>query len=164
MESRPKTPEEAERGAHDLAAPLDPIIVRIHRYWSEKCTARRMPHRADIDPAELGRLVTNVMLYDVEEPGKLYRIRLVGGAIVDFYGVNTTGGLAGVCMPPASAAQMVEILTSVAVARAPRFRAGFAHWNRDKSFRRFEACFLPLSPDDDHVNKILAGIVFDTAG
>jgi hypothetical protein len=162
MDSRPKTQEEAERGAHDLAAPLDPLIVRIHRYWNEKRGARRMPHRADIDPAELKRLVLHVMIYDVEEPGKLYRIRLVGGAIVDFYGFNTTGQAAGACMPPASAAQMVEILTSVVVARLPRFRAGFAHWN--KSYRRFEACFLPLSPDDDHVNKILAGIVFDTAG
>ena len=143
------------RGAHDIAAPTDPIVVQIHRYWDEKRGTRRMPNRTDIDPAELGRLVVNVLLYEVLEPGKLYRIRLVGGAIVDFYGVNTTGELAGAAMPPAAAAQMSEILNSIVANRAPRFRAGFAHWHKDRSYRKFEACFLPLSPDDDRVDKIL---------
>lgn len=161
---RPRTAEDAALGAHDLARPSDPVVARIHAYWDGKRGARRMPSRADIDPAELGRLVPHVMLYDVEEPGKRYRIRLVGGAIVDFYGVNTTGQLAGAYMTPASAEQMVEILRGVEATRAPRFRAGFAHWNVDKSYRRFEACFLPLSPDDDRVDKILAGIAFDTSG
>ncbi|HUK60694.1 MAG TPA: PAS domain-containing protein [Stellaceae bacterium] len=164
MSVRPTTPEEAERGAHDLDVPVDPIVARIHAYWDGKRGQRRMPSRADIDPAELGRLVPHVMIYDVEEPEKLYRIRLVGGVIVDFYGFNTTGQLAGACMPPASAAQMHEILSGVEIGRAPRFRAGFAHWNVDKSYRRFEACFLPLSPDDDRVDKIFVGIAFDTTG
>lgn len=163
MDKRPKTRTDAERGARDIAGPSDPIVTRIHRYWSDKRGGRRMPSRADIDPAELGRLVLNVMLYDVEEPGKLYRVRLVGGAIVDFHGVNATGEIAGTFMPPTSAAQTIEILNAVVANRAPRFRAGFAHWSRDKSYRQFEACFLPLSPDDDRVDKILAGIAFDTA-
>jgi len=162
MRPPPKQPDDAMRGAHDIAAPTDPIVVQIHRYWDEKRGTRRMPNRTDIDPAELGRLVVNVMLYEVLEPGKLYRIRLVGGAIVDFYGVNTTGELAGAAMPPAAAAQMIEILNSIVANRAPRFRAGFAHWHKDRSYRKFEACFLPLSPDDDRVDKILAGIAFDT--
>jgi hypothetical protein len=161
---RPRTAEDAARDAHDLAEPSDPLVARIYAYWNGKRGARRMPKRTDIEPAELGRLVPHVMLYDVIEPGKLYRVRLVGGAIVEFYGVNTTGQLAGAYMLPASAAQMIEILSAVEQDRVPRFRAGFAHWNVDKSYRRFEACFLPLSPDDDRVDKILAGIAFDTTG
>jgi hypothetical protein len=163
MAPKPEKAMEPERSARDIDAPSDPIIVRIHRYWDEKRGARLMPRRADIDPAELGRLVPHVMLYDVEEPGRAFRIRLVGGAIVDFYGVNTTGELAGTFMPAAAAAQTIEILTSVVTTRAPRFRAGFAHWDRDKSYRRFEACFLPLSADGERVDKIMLGIAFDTA-
>jgi hypothetical protein len=158
----PNPSEDPAKAAQDLAAPTDPIVTAVFRYWEAKRGLRRMPSRAQIDPADLGRLLPNVMLYDVIEPGKLYSIRVVGGAIVDFYGANTTGQMAGACMPPDSAAQMIEILSSVGAHRAPRFRAGFAHWHRDKSYRRFEACFLPLSPDDDRVDKILAGIAFDT--
>ena len=44
-----------------------------------------------------------------------------------------------------AASRMIEILSSVVTNRAPRFRVGRAYWHRDKSFRRFEACFLPLS-------------------
>jgi hypothetical protein len=155
---------DAASAARDIAEPADPIVAAIFGYWEGKRGGRRMPSRADIDPAELRRLLPNVMLYEVVAPGRLYTIRLVGGAIVDFYGVNSTGQMAGSRMPPDAAAQMIEILTSVVLRRAPRFRAGLAHWHRDKSYRSFEACFLPLSPDDDCVDKILAGVAFDTYG
>ena len=158
------TPASAIRTARDIDAPSHPVVCEIFDYWNGKRGPRRMPSRADIDPIELRRLVHHVVLYDVVEPGRLYRVRLVGSAIVDFYGVNATGAWAGSHMPPASAAQMIEILTSVVAGRAPRLRAGLAHWHADKSYRSYEACFLPLSSDGEHVDKILAGIGFDTAG
>jgi len=148
-------------GARDIAAPTDLIVSRIFAYWNRKRGQRRMPSRADIDPVELRALVEHITLYDVVEPGKLYRVRLVGGAIVDFVGRNATGKFAHESLAPDVAAQMIEVLTSVVVKRAPRFRAGTAYWRVDKSYRRFEAGFMPLSPDDDRVDKIIAGIVFD---
>ena len=147
--------------ARDLAAPSDPITAEIFQYWDGKRGSRRMPRRTDIDPTELRGLVHNLMLFDVVETGRLYRVRLVGGAIVDFTGFNITGEWAETRMPPAAAAQMIEILTSVVVRRAPRFRAGRAYWHVDKSYRHYEACFLPLSPSDDRVDKIMTGIAFD---
>jgi hypothetical protein len=162
VNSTPLFPPGGIRGASDIAAPVDPILVRLFSYWESKRGARLMPSRADIDPTELRGLIYHVMIYDVVEPGRLYRIRLVGQAIVDFVGVNNTGKFATESMPPDAAKRMIEILTSVVTNRSPRFRAGYAYWHRDKSFRKFEACFLPLSPDNQTVNKILAGNVFAT--
>jgi hypothetical protein len=157
------SPKDHIRGASDIPAPVDPILLRLYHYWDSKRRGRQMPSRADIDPAELRALVYHVMIYDVVEPGPLYRIRLVGQAIVDFVGANNTGKVVTDTMPPAAGRRMVEILNSVVTNRAPRFRAGYAHWHRDKSYRKFEACFLPLSPDDRTVNKILGGTTFDTS-
>ena len=163
MVRRPDVLAGSVHDAHDQEAPTDPIVSSIYRYWDGKRGGRRMPSRADIDPAGLRRNISNVILYDVVEVGRLYRVRLVGGAIVEFYGVNTTGAWAGASMSPEAAAQMIDILTGVVINKAPCFRAGRAHWHRDKSYRMFEACFLPLSPDGERVDKILGGIAFDVA-
>ncbi|HEX6842382.1 MAG TPA: PAS domain-containing protein [Stellaceae bacterium] len=153
-------PVDGFRGARDIAAPRSPILVRLFEYWDGKRAGRLMPSRADIDPAELRALVLHVMIYGVVEPGRLYRIRLVGQAIVDFVGANHTGKMAGESMPPDAARRMVEILNSVVTRRAPRFRLGSAYWHHDKTHRPFEACFLPLSSDGEAVDKILAGSTF----
>lgn len=160
MSPTPPVSGDGIRDANDIAAPADPILVRLVEYWESKRAGRPMPSRADIDPTELGSLVYNVMLYDVVEPGRLYRIRLVGQAIVDFVGVNNTGKLASDTLPPVAAQRMTEILTSVVTKRTPRFRAGYAYWHQGKSYRKFEACFLPLSPDGRIVDKILSGQTF----
>lgn len=150
------------REAADIAAPIDPIVARIFAYWQAKRLGDAVPRRADIDPTELRGLVNHVMLYDVVEPGRLFRIRLVGQAIVDFVGVNNAGKWAHETLPPGAAERMVEILTSVVTTRAPRFRAGFAYWHLAKAYRRYEACFLPLLGDGDSVDKILSGHTFAT--
>jgi hypothetical protein len=162
VDKAPAVPGDGIREANDIAAPTDPILIRLYDYWQSKRRGRPMPSRADIDPIELRSLVYHVVLYDVVEPGRLYRIRLVGQAIVDFVGVNNTGKLAEDGMPPEAAKRMIEILNGVVTTRSPRFRAGQAYWHRDKSYRTYEACFLPLSSDEVTVDKILAGSTFAT--
>jgi hypothetical protein len=63
-------------------------------------------------------------------------------------------------MSPRSAAMMIKILDSVATEGVPKFRAGKAHWQLDKTYQDFEACFLPLSTDGKTVDIILGGIRF----
>ena len=162
MNTAPQVPADAIRQADDLATPRDPILARLFDYWQSKRGGRAMPSRADIDPAELRSLVHHVMLYDVGKPGEPFLVRLAGQAIVDFVGRNYTGLPVTAGMPPEAAERMVEILGSVVASRAPRFRTGYAYWHKDKSYRRFEACFLPLSPDGEAVNMIFAGITFAT--
>src|SRR4029077_1407170 len=81
VNSTPLFPGDGIRHAAEIAAPTDPILIGLLKSWEAKRDGRRMPSRADIDPAELRSLVQHVMLYDVVEPGSLYRIRLEGQAI-----------------------------------------------------------------------------------
>jgi hypothetical protein len=144
----------------DIAVLSDPTVATIFAYWDSKRGARRMPRRADLDPVDLRGLVNNVALYDVVEPGARYRVRLVGSDIVAFDGRNTIGEWVGAGKPPEIVAQMNSMLTSIVTGRAPRFRAGLAYWSGDKAYRRFESCFLPLSPDDNAVTMILNAVSF----
>jgi len=93
-------------------------------------------------------------------PGGGYTIRLVGDEVERFVGRNATGERAGSVMPPRAAELMVTILDAVATERAPKFRAGKAHWYQDKAYRDYEACFLPLSADGETVDIILGGVRF----
>ena len=148
--------------ANDIAALGDPTVYAIYRYWDTKRGARRMPGRADIDPVELRGLVQNIVLHDVVEGGGGggYRIRLVGGTVVEFEGRNYTGEWAGTGRTPEVATQLINILDSIVSRRMPRFRAGVVYWHRDKTYRQFESCFLPLSPNNGKVNMILNAIAF----
>lgn len=146
--------------ADDIVTLNDPTVAAIFAYWDGKRGGRRMPSRTDIDPVDLRSLVNNIALYDVVEPGPRYRVRLVGSDIAEFDGRNTTGEWVGAGKPPLLVAQITGMLTDIVVTRAPRFRGGLVYWNRDKSYRCFESCFLPLSPDDRAVNMILNAVSF----
>ena len=152
-------PTESFAEAGFLAAPRDPSLVALYRYWEAKRGANDVPSRADIDPAELKPLLPHIILYDALGPGS-YRIRLVGEAIVAFVGRNLTGHDATTSMTPGAAANMRMILDAVCETRSPRFRAGKAYWLKEKAYRDYEACFLPLAPPGQPVNMILGGLSF----
>jgi hypothetical protein len=140
-----------------VGALRDPHMQALHSYWLAKRGDRSMPARKDIDPSEIKPLLPYVMMIDMEAPYR-YRMRLVGTGIVDFIGRDFTGRIAGSEMPPDAARMMHAILDTVAEFRSPIFRAGKAYWWKEKAYRDFEACFLPLSNDDKTVNIILGGM------
>jgi hypothetical protein len=120
------------------------------------------PSRADIRPADIKSLLPDVMIWNVGKDATPHTIRLVGENIVRFVGVNNTGNPATAGMPEEAAATMSAVLNEVAETRSPRFRIGKAFWHREKSYRDFEACYLPLSADGETIDMILGGLRFDT--
>ncbi|HTW53658.1 MAG TPA: PAS domain-containing protein [Stellaceae bacterium] len=145
-----------------IDAPRDSRIKALFAYWNGVRGERKMPARADIDPAAIPRLLPHVFMYGVSSDGG-YTIRLVGEDVVSFVGHNATGSPAGTIMPPRSAEVIVKILDAVTNEQVPKFRAGKAHWLAAKSHRDYEACFLPLSADGESVNVVLGGVVFPNA-
>ena len=148
--------------ARYIDAPRDPVLIALHAYWSAKRDGRPMPARLDIHPAEMKPLLPHVMLYNADAASD-YSIRLVGQSIVEFIGRNFTGRAATTGMDERAAGNMRLVLGKVVEIGQPVFRAGTTYWWRDRSYREFEACFLPLSPDGRAVNIILAGVTFDTS-
>jgi len=66
--------------------------IALFEYWSERRNGRRMPSRADIDPAELGKLLPNLMLIEATDGAtRRYRYRLVGTRVVQATGEDRTG-------------------------------------------------------------------------
>jgi hypothetical protein len=143
-----------------IDAPRDPHTRALYEYWDGLRAGRAMPARADVDPTQIPALLPYIIMYDVPTSGEGYRIRLVGEEVVGFVGSSSAGTVAGTIMPPRSAEMMLRILGAVVAERAPKFRAGKAHWQPDKTYRDFEACFLPLSADGERVNIVLGGVSF----
>lgn len=76
-------------------APSDDIITsgRIRRltdYWRVSRKGRRVPIRADIDPADIPDLLPNIVMSDIEQPFRI-RYRLVGTKVVEFNRLDFTG-------------------------------------------------------------------------
>jgi hypothetical protein len=66
--------------------------IALFEYWSARRKGRAMPARVDIDPAELGRLLPNLMLIAASNgPSRRYRYRLVGTRVVQATGEDRTG-------------------------------------------------------------------------
>jgi hypothetical protein len=120
-----------------------------------------MPARSDISPAQMKPVLGDIMMWNVGRGGAPHVIRLVGENIVRFVGRNNTGETATFGMPEDAVASMNGVIDTVAAARAPRFRTGKAYWLREKAYRAFEACYLPLSADGQTVDMLLGGVVFD---
>jgi hypothetical protein len=140
-----------------IDAPRDTRLKMLYQYWDTVRSGRMMPARADINPGKIPGLLPHIIMYTVAAD---YSIRLVGEEIVHFTGHNATGHPVASTMSPRSAEMMIKILDAVVTERVPKFRAGKAHWQSNKSYRDFEACFLPLSTDGKTVDIILAGISF----
>jgi hypothetical protein len=143
-----------------IGEPRDPNLRTLYEYWDTLRGDRPMPRRADLDPTAIPKLLPYIILYNVAPGGGGYTIRLIGEEIVSFVGRNATGYPAGSALPPRAAEILKKILDEVVTERVPKFRIGKAHWQPDKSYRDFEACFLPLSANGEAVGVVLCGISF----
>jgi hypothetical protein len=147
-----------------IEAPRHPDLRSLLDYWTAKRGSRTAPSRADIRPSEIKLLLPDVMIWNVGRGPVPHTMRLVGENIVRFVGANNTGKPATAGMPDEAAATMTAVLDEVVETRIPRFRIGKAFWHREKSYRDFEACYLPLSTDGETVDMILGGLKFDVNG
>ncbi len=65
------------------------IGTELYAYWERKRGSRRMPARADIDPADLKRILPNIILTRIERDGRV-RYTLVGTRCVAHAGMDYT--------------------------------------------------------------------------
>jgi hypothetical protein len=66
------------------------MIRSLHRWWLSK-RAGDIPDRADLDPADLKRLLPNLFIVDVEHDPFRIRYRLVGTRATEVTGFDITG-------------------------------------------------------------------------
>jgi hypothetical protein len=137
----------------DWQANCHPDILKMLAYWESKRHGRSMPRRSDIDPGELVGLLPNIMLVDVVDDERRFVYRLVGTGEVQVRGNDPTGKSVRdgyfAATPDAAEARYEKVCST----RAPYYEVDdFQVVDR---FICEANLFLPLSNDDQTVNKIL---------
>ncbi|HET6618544.1 MAG TPA: PAS domain-containing protein [Dongiaceae bacterium] len=131
-----------------------PDIVAFHAYWNRKRRGRRMPARADIDPAEIVPFLPGIMLVDAVADARRFVYRLVGTREVAMRGRDPTGKSVSEGFYGASAETSIASYQDVLARRALRLeRREFT--TPDGRFGREQVILLPLSNDDARVNMVL---------
>jgi hypothetical protein len=145
--------------AQYIEAPSNPDLRALYAYWDGLRHGRLMPRRTDIDPTQIPKLLPYAFMYNAAPDGS-FTIRLAGEELTTFLPKSPVGQAAGSTMTQSGAEMIVQILAAVVRDRAPKFRAGKAHWQPNRAHHDFEACFLPLSSDGETVDVIFGAIKF----
>lgn len=121
---------------------------RLFDYWTEKRGDRDMPLRADIEPTELGPLLPNLAILDIEREGKkvFFRHRLVGTEVVEALGKDSTGRRVGENLGgTALETHIYDTLLAVTTSGLPKLVNLEAPWS---SANKLERLILPLATED----------------
>ncbi len=137
-----------------------PLLREAFKLWNSKRGNRRMAKRADFDPLEMPRLLSSIILIDVENDGARLRIRLVGTKIVDMYGSDYTGKYLDEIDFGDVRNKVLNEYHLPIFEKRPVFS--------DHDFRKLndyhhtiERAIFPLSDDDNTVNKLIAFLDFE---
>jgi len=136
----------------------------IHAYWLAKRGQRRMPSRWDIDPAEIPRLLRNLMLIDVSHDPIRFRYRLIGSNVVDATGEDRTRRwFDTVDFIAANPIVKEQYVTAVNTGEPVHATEPF-HLRGTRLTYEVERLLLPLSSDSGAVDMILAYFDFKRDG
>lgn len=122
------------------------VVQQAYEYWLGKCSGDRLPRRADLKPAEMGRLLPYVFLVDVTQVPLSFRFRLVGSRITEWAGREYTGRAIDERDYGPQWRRVFDIYAAVVAAREPRHDIYAAPWVR-REFYRYERIVAPLSND-----------------
>jgi len=144
------TAEEVERR---IAA--SHVSVRaVHDHWRAMAAGRPMPHRADIEPADLKPYLSAMMLVDVVNDGRRFVYRLVGTHEVAGRGRDPTGLSVAEAFYAGSVEEALAAYEYVARERRPFcFRDPYV--TPDGWDEREDTIYLPLTRDGENVGVIM---------
>jgi len=129
-------------------------VQAMHEYWLGKRGDRAMPARADIEPAEIKKLLPMVMLVDVTADARRFVYRLVGTQEVMERGGDPTGKSVAEAYFGGSLDETLSCYDYVVQKRAPFcYRDPYAA--SDGQIQNDDIIYLPLSDDGASVNIVL---------
>jgi len=129
-------------------------------YWLAKRGGRRMPARADIDPAELVALLPNLMLVDVVGDPARFRFRLVGTRVVRASGEDRTGHFFDEYPFFRAYPTVFEQYRQVATEVEPLLATEIFFNREHGTAYDVERLLLPLGPGDARADMLLAHFRF----
>lgn len=137
-----------------------PLLRNAFALWDSKRGNRLMASRADFDPLEMPKLLSSIILVDVENNGAKLKIRLVGTKVVDMYGSDFTGrNMEDIDFGDVRSKILAEYRLAVHEKRPVYSDHEFRKLN--DYHRTIERAIFPLSDDDHTVNKLIAFLDFE---
>jgi len=129
-------------------------VQAMYDYWLAKRGSRAMPARADIEPAEIKKLLPMMVLVDVTNDARRFVYRLVGTQEVSERGTDPTGKPVAEAFFGGSLEESLSCYEYVVRNRAPFcYRDPYAA--PDGQVQNDDIVYLPLSDDGANVNMIL---------
>jgi len=141
----------------------DPILSGTLAYWERQRGGRAMPRRADLNPADIPRLLPNLRLTEVIDGGARFRYRLVGTAIVTAYGREHTGRFLHDVLSGERRSFVEGLYRMVCAGKRPVYARTYyiGPWELPVLTSRV---MVPLSENDADVNLVMTAISFDGNG
>lgn len=141
-----------------------PVLQEALATWSGKRGARRFPPRDALSPRDMARFLRNVTLYRVAPDGSDFEYRVMGDAAVEAWGRNFVG--CDAARLNAIRPGMGDVVRQIcgAIARRGEPLAIRATLSKGMEHIAEETVFLPLGPDDHHVDHIISVGCYDTSG
>lgn len=137
--------------------------ARLHEalgYWQSKVVDGKLPRRADIDPAEIPKLLPHIRLVDVLGAGQ-YRYRLIGTEIVRVNGADHTGRYVHDMIPMPYRPHVIALYDQSSQERRAIYTESLFFSPHDRSPElHTKALFMPLSEDGTTVNMIFGAQVY----
>lgn len=137
-----------------------PELKVLFAYWLGKSRDRIGPPRSEIELKDIPTLLPSIHLYDVQEEGRAFLVRVLGTQIVAAIGGDPTGKvLKATDREPVYARSFTCLTSTYAYRKALRATAERAA-ARERSFLSSETLSLPLSEDGQSINKILLCTIY----
>jgi hypothetical protein len=125
------------------------LVHALHEYWLRKRGSRLLPAWSDIHPAEIPRLLPNLIVAGVEYDPFRIRYRLAGTLIVEFRGEITGHALGEVpWSSPVGQAVVMEGFKRVVAERIPLF-SEVDITTRSGAHHQIFTGIWPLAPSPD---------------
>jgi len=130
----------------------------LYGYWQELRRGRRAPARADIDPTEISQVLPHIIMLDVEQNPRRFKIRLMGTRNVSWYGGDPTNRYLDEIDLGGEPMSTFSLLDGLVDKMVPAHMTG-EYTKHDGRTIRYERLFLPLSSDGERVDKIIGGVL-----
>lgn len=137
-----------------LLADCHASVRGLYEYWDAKRGGRAMPARADLEPADLKKLLPHLILIDVVSDERRYVYRLVGTREVEMRGSDPTGKPVRDAYYAESAEETFLYLDRCVHTAEPVLYRGIYRPSSTRT-QQEDTIFLPLSKDGAHVDMIL---------
>jgi hypothetical protein len=139
-----------------------PKITQMIAHWRAMAPAPGLlPGRQHFDPIRVPALLPNIWLMDVvREARTRYRIRLVGGALIDAGAPMRPGVFLDEIGELTDQVSVHATLDTLAVNRAPDWRRGKPFIRHTRYITNLERVFLPFATDGQMVDLIMGVTVF----